>query len=664
MVTIRSTAAALLLLVAVPTSALSSSAPPILTSTLSGIVRDDLGRALEGVEVLVLSSQRSTGGIVLRVMSDAGGRFVIGAIAPGVYRVAAIKTGYIAALGNVNTLLRSSVDLVLRPVPKAGQPGAEKVLEDLSWTLRVPPRSVLRELDPGASLASHSTGGARAFAARVQDSVRGEVDHVIAMGSWRSASSGPSSNLAGNETRMRVAGTLGERGAIQVQGRRGTLDSSSAESPTAVRRGASKVNLDVSYDTSVDASLAMRAFYSAGDLSVDDRVGMVGGAARQSQRSWGYDARWRKQVDASSRVALQVGFQDASLEAGREIVGVWDPDGGGGENRAIGAEGSYENLAGESHLVRLGVRAKRLTSQAPAVRLGRDSGRFSLDGAAGWSLLVDTEDQWSVAAPVVVTYGLTVRQGFDGSDATRLVPRVGASWRASRIEARASVSYLTAHRATGMQVDSRVDASRSPFGYDAALTTRLDRSTTLTATTSYVPSRADVWGSEGIVPDAEVLFVSDGFASDRFVAVELERVASPATVYLRLARGRAEGALAPALDDALPVVLLSDRALDYDSARFGLKAPRAGSAFALEYRAIDDHAASLGGSGAGALRSIEMEFAQELVRFGGGRATCRLLLTARSALGPGSVVTESDPADARRFAAEHKRVGAGVSLAF
>jgi hypothetical protein len=52
----------------------------------------------------------------------------------------------------------------------------------------------------------------------------------------------------------------------------------------------------------------MRAFYSTGDLELNDRVGVAGIATRQGQRSWGYDAKWRKQVDASSRVALRVGY--------------------------------------------------------------------------------------------------------------------------------------------------------------------------------------------------------------------------------------------------------------------------------------------------------------------------------------------------------------------
>ena len=658
---IRTTAAALLLVVVAPAvSTPPAAAAPLPTSTLSGNVRDDVGRLLEGVEVLVLAPEGRASGALLRAVSDAGGRFVVSELTPGVYRVAAIKSGYIAALGRVNTMLRSSVDLVLRPVPTGGQPGAEKVQDDLSWTLRVSPRSILRDLEAPSVSPEGATGGARAFAARVQDAVRGEVDHMVALGSWRPGSSGTSSSLEGNETRMRVGGAIGERGAIQLRGRRGSLDSAvPRSSPGAVSRGASDVDLDLSYDTSVDESLAMRAFYSSGDLEVTDRPGLARGAMRQWQRSWGYDASWRKQVDPSSRVALQVGFHDANLDPGQGNEAGWDPAQGDASNRAIGAEGSYENFVGDGHFVRVGVRAQRLSLSAPGARLGRASGTFALDGASGWSLLFDSEDQWSIATPVALTWGLALTERFDGPQTTTVSPRVGGSWTAGRVEAKAEVSYLATAAAPGAQAFE----PPSRFGYDVEVKTRLQPTLTLRGSATYLPSRATVSGSRAAAQGIETLYVTDGFVSDRFVAVDLERAAPSATVSVRVAHGRAEGALAPAVDD-VPVVLLADSALDYDAARIRVKAPRAGSAVALEYRSIRDHSDAGGVQVTDGMKTIALEFSQDLVRFAGGRASCRFLLTARSALGPGATPSDVDSADAGRLVADQRRLGAGVSLAF
>jgi hypothetical protein len=664
MVSIRSTVAALLLVASTSAATARPTVSPILATTLSGTVKDDVGRVLEGVEIVILAPEGRGDGAFLRAVSDAGGRFVVGAVNPGVYRIAAIKSGYTAALGRVNTMLRSSVDLVLRPVPKEGQPGVERVLDDLSWTLRVPPKSILRALDPRELLASRDTGGARAFAARIEDSVRGEVDHMIAIGSWRPAATGPSSSLEGNETRMRFAGILGERGAIQVRGRHGSLDSSS--SPTAsgsVSRGNSDVDLDLSYDTSADESLAMRAFYSAGDLELTDRVGVAGVVTRQGQRSWGYDAKWRKQVDASSHVALRVGYHDANLDLGPGTAVGWDPAQGDASNWAIGAEGSYENLVGDGHLVRVGVRAQRLSLAVPTARLGRSTGAFTIDGPTGWSLLVDSEDQWSVAGPIAVSYGVAVHQGFDANPTTVMVPRVGGFWTRGGVEARAEVSYLATTGAPAEPAGSAVDDHRSRYGYDVELKTRLAPALTLRGTATYLPSRADVWRGQETPNELAALYVTDGFASDRFVALDLEHAAPSATVSFRVARGRAEGALAPAIDD-VPVVLLSERAMDYDAARLGVNAPRAGSAVSIEYRAIREHAAVATAVEADALRTVALDFAQQLVRFAGGRASCRLLVTARRALGNGPVDSQVDPTVARQFVEEHKRIAAGLSLAF
>ncbi len=658
MFSFRSAAAALLL----ATTAVAAAGDPATSSgvgtTLSGFVRDASGSALSGVEVLVLPAEGRASHALLRAFSDAGGRFLLGSISPGVYRVAAIKSGYLASLGHVNTVLRSSVDLVLRPVPKEGEPGSERVLHDLSWTLRLPPKSILRELDESSLLASNTgtgdTGGARAFAARVQDALRGEVDHMVALGSFNPGSSGASSGLLGNETRVRLGGTLGERGAIQVRGRRGSLDSdSSRSSPGAVSQGASDLDLGVSYDTAEDENLAMRAFYSSGNLAVTDAGGAASGRVRQTQRSWGYDAKWRKQVDASSRVALHVGYHDANLDVDGGGA-AWLPESGDVANRAIGAFGSYENLVGDGHLVHVDVRAQRLSLSAPGTRLGRDSGAFSLDGASGWSVLVDSGDRWSISSPIALTYGLAVTQGFEGAFVTTLTPRIGGSWTAGRLEAAAEVSYFAG---TG-----RFDAP-SPYGYDVELTTRLDSSLTLRGSAAYLPSRAAVGTGRDIPRGAELLYVSDGFVSDRFVAVELERASPTATVAFRVARGHVEGVLAPALDD-VPVVLLADRVLSYDAARFSVTVPRAGSEVALEYRGVRDQSATDGSDETGSVKTLALDFAQNLVRFAGGRASCRFLLTARTTLGPAPVPAGVENVDVRQIVADHRRLGAGVSLAF
>jgi hypothetical protein len=129
-------------------------------------------------------------------------------------------------------------------------------------------------------------------------------------------------------------------------------------------------------------------------------------------------------------------------------------------------------------------------------------------------------------------------------------------------------------------------------------------------------------------------------------------------VAFQVARGRAEGVLAPALDDT-PVVLLSDRAMNYGTARIRVTAPRVGSSMSFGFRTTRDSVADPGIGVQGTRRMLDMAFAQDLVRFAGGRASCRLLVTAQAALRPRASETETVA-----YVGEDKRIGAGVSLGF
>lgn len=647
-----------------------ASAAVISSGAISGVVRDEAGRALEGAEILVLAPEGHVAP-VLRAVSDATGHFLVPGVAAGVYRVAAIKSGYIAALGRVNTLLRSSVDLVLHPAPAPGEPGSKEVQRDLSWALRLPPRDILKDVDAPALATDQETAPARTASLHLPDSIRGEVDHVVALGAWRSGSSGPAASLAGNETRMLFAGSLGTRGAIQVAGRHGSLDSDSS-APAPVSRAASDVDVDLSYDTGDDARLAMRAFYSSGDLELGALPGIPGGGSRQEQRSWGYEGKWHKQVDGSSRVAVQVGFQDASLAMDGAAASTWDPELRDASNRSIGAEGKFETQASDRHLMRFGIRAQMLSLAAPSARIGKPVESLDLEGTTGWSVLLDGEDQWALAGPFAVTYGLSVRQDFNGPETTVATPRVGTSWTTSRFKGHAELSYLTRTNAGASTAAAGAPPAPAPrsatdvdaLGYEVSVETPLTSTVTVRGTASYIPLRSGVWGDEAL---GEPMYVSDGAVSDRFVALTLERSAANAKLGFRFAHGQADGTLAPALDDDVPVVLLVDRTMGYESLRFDTEAPRTGSSIAVEYRAIREDVVATPATpavSADALKTVEVQFAQQIVRLAGGRATCRFLLNARSALGPASHAPGGDPAEARRFAALYQRVGAGVSLAF
>ena len=107
--------ALLLLALATPSAAELRAAPePTVAPDLEGRAVDPAGRALAGVEVLV-SGALSGGGDFLRARSDDAGRFALSGLAPGLYRITALKGGYQVSVTRVNTLVRRTLDLVLHP---------------------------------------------------------------------------------------------------------------------------------------------------------------------------------------------------------------------------------------------------------------------------------------------------------------------------------------------------------------------------------------------------------------------------------------------------------------------------------------------------------------------------------------------------------------------
>ncbi len=145
----------LILSAALPAAAEASATPDArgtiapLGVSLTGSTIDALGRTIGGVEVRLHTTNPDTGRLVLRTAeSDRHGRFLIGDLSPGLYRVIAVKGGYAVLVGQVNTLYQKTLDLILRPSGERGTPGSTP--DSGAWALRLPQRDPLeeREFDP------------------------------------------------------------------------------------------------------------------------------------------------------------------------------------------------------------------------------------------------------------------------------------------------------------------------------------------------------------------------------------------------------------------------------------------------------------------------------------------------------------------------------------
>ena len=131
---------------------------------LRGVAVDPSGRALGGVEIVVT---REPAGSVKdaapkTVRSDARGRFALAGLAPGSYRIVAVKGGYSVLVGKVDTLVRNFLEIILQPSGPPAPPGSRP--QGSAWALRLPERDHLeaRGAEPGSAVASAESAEGRA----------------------------------------------------------------------------------------------------------------------------------------------------------------------------------------------------------------------------------------------------------------------------------------------------------------------------------------------------------------------------------------------------------------------------------------------------------------------------------------------------------------------
>lgn len=127
-----------------PASPSPSSSTTASSHGLAGVALNSRGQGLPGVEIRLVPLNGIVGAASVRkVFSDETGRFAITSLAPGLYRLVAVKGGYSVLVGQVNTLLQDTLKLILSPSGAPGPPGSRPA--DASWALRLPHRDLLED---------------------------------------------------------------------------------------------------------------------------------------------------------------------------------------------------------------------------------------------------------------------------------------------------------------------------------------------------------------------------------------------------------------------------------------------------------------------------------------------------------------------------------------
>ncbi len=625
----------------------------------TGIVRDSLGKALPGAEILVLSDRGATLPIAT-AHTDEAGHFLIGDLMPGLYRVAAIKQGYLAYLGQVNTLLRTSMEVVLRPLP----PVEAALPRDMSWALRLPDRSLLRETDP-AELATRASGGSHLTGEALAESIQGQVEHLVAL-SWVPGSPGAAGQNRGARTYLRLHGAVGERARIRLEAERDDLERliGSGDASTGASRDSSSLRLAAAYQPDAATKIEVDTYFGDRSLAVLPGGVATGQVFSESEHAWGSSAAWSRAVGSGSSVGLRVKYVDADIETPQlDAAAETSAPPSTVSSQSVGAEGWYETLAREDHQIRVGVGAHLLDPPGSELRGSLVSilGGFP-DSAAGWTVRVRAEDEWALSRPFTVILGLDVDESLADGGPDFLIPRVGGAVTAGRWRARGTVEYILGADEPASNSGAALWGG-TPLGYEAEIETALPGAVRLRG--RYLQRPADTGLRSWDCVRSPTPYVTDGLAAVESASLGLEHQTKDVTLQLRVSSGRVEGRVASRLPFMAPLAVLEDRVLTHQSGRVGMRLMRTGTDVAAEYWVMEQGSPRGSETPAGlSERFLDLLLAQDLVQLRGRRASCRLLVSARRLVGAGSEDPPGQDPRGEILRALSHRVSAGLSVAF
>jgi hypothetical protein len=646
--------------------------------SLSGRVHDVLGNVIADVEVLIVAPARGVEPVAV-ARSDKAGRFQVAGLQPGIYRVAALKQGHPTFVGEINTDLQSWIDVILRPQPAGGDPSAALLPSSPAWSLRLPRRGVLRDIELPVEGAEVELGVPEdGLQTLLGEDLRLQVEQLFALRQGLGGAGDYRPGGQGQQTRLQVASLIGERAFVELRGSRERFDAthSSADLTESATQGASSMALDISYAAGADSRFALKAYYDRRDLGIATKAPATAlSDLRQERRTWGYDAAWSAQIDATSSVAVELDYRDTTFD----LPGALRDHGqtAGTEtalelrNRTIGAVGTYENLSSVDHRVQVGLQA-RVVDNPLLLQPLHQSFPQAVDGEEvfGLSLGLEAQDTWRVSGPLSLVGGLRYQQNpVLGSDSL-IVPRVGGTWSVDEGVLSFAVSY---HQEASWGLSRPLqrageDPDSTRLGYEISLEMPLARGVRFTGSSRFAPIQIDGLdlAHDPPRPGAGQSYLTNGRASVRESRLALMRQGARTSTWVEWVRGRAEGALAPLSPYEQPYLLLAMNTLDYQNGRFGIRIAGSGTDLVLDHSRIREWPGEAVGVDPSAVQSsLGLSISQDLLRlhsFG----NWRLLVSLRTASferrndSGGLDLTGQD----RLFGASNREMSAGLSVLF
>jgi hypothetical protein len=612
---------------------------------LKGTVVDAAGSPLQQVQVFLGRAEQQ----VLVSSTDARGVYQFASLAPGRYTLLAMKSGYVAAFSQVDTLLQNSVDLTLRvlgepahrPVDPAALPG------DAAWVLRHPVRDVLRSVEaPGAEAGPPAEEAAPALAADVRQWVSGD----------------------GYRTDLRFDGQPAEAVAWSLEGTLERADRDFSGQDLA-RRDAENDRLDVAVDLRPTPAhaLDLRAAARRAELAFELDDAGAGAPEGRDTETWGFSAAWRYQRPDGSDLHVEVGHGSAA--ARRDALGV--PQSHLSED-SWHVLSSFRFQPASRHQVELSLRAdgyrsdalERLTFHsdlAPAGLMG--------SGEDGWTVNLSGRDTYTVLRPLDLELGLEYqRLGYD-DDLSYFTPQAGVAYRPARGQTVRAVVLMQFADASDPQEDRLLEApgASRKMGYMLTWEHETDQELSYSVSAAVGPYTGDTGlpgGAFSVGDHRAALFGTDGKASARELGFGLQKRYRGVEGSTNVRIGDIEGNLVSFLPGEIPTQRLARNDAWFVSTRLQTSIAQSGTRIHIGYHWVENEGLQLQGQGLVPMRysSLDMEIRQQLPILL-GRSDWDVLL------GYQGIQNKSSPEGALGLARlgvaeEAHRVSGGVAVSF
>ncbi len=613
---------------------------------LQGTTRDAAGRLLPFVEVRVLSPM-TTGVTTLSisrvlseqaistVRSDAVGRFFVGGLLPGSYRLLATKGGYTVVIGQINTLLSASIDLVLHPAGPAGAPGTRP--DDTSWVLRLPERD---RLEQESYRVDTKLAGARQQ--RIDLPVRVDISHTSISSNGESGNSGSGIGIGLSAGWPLADGVFRADARYRQLGGDGDLED---ESHAIGAHWDGSPYEGVTLAVSLTTEDWNRQF---GDLASDtsfvsdqrrDGVQVAGSVVRDGARH-----EWRAEFDRLMSDEPRLPGSD-EVRLARWASARWSMEQTFGEHtlaiRALGRSAGGAWQEGEDG---------RAAFATIAAVVPSDAG--SLGSVSGGAVDVAVADAWAAAPGLTVT-GRTRAEyagGFD--DGVRAGLSGGAAWQAAPwLDVRAEAGL------TGGAGSSSIWSLQW-----AGVADRWSWSLSRSRESSVAP-----WSAQGAYEPASERWITDraGVIGKWVASVERAGRGRAPALSLRIERYEVDGRLVARLArDRATVPIVDDASGLGRQLQLGVSFPTTGTSLAIHWNEIEDQRGPgdlLGG--VSAWRQTTVSVRQQLAALSWHGASTHLLISLDDGRSSGSI----DPSklDAARVALlDQRRLSGGLALSF